>query len=88
MTLKRIDWLEENKPSNTTSMKQPYNKIVNVRWACDDYYRVCVQEEDEFADIGYGFTPLSALKNARKRLDKLSRDLDKLIEKESSKQRL
>jgi hypothetical protein len=67
-------------------MKQPANKVLCIQWGGDEIQRTCIFDEDamEHSDIGLGVTRLSSLKHARKRLDRLSRELDKLIKKESN----
>ena len=65
-------------------MKQPHNTIFADKWAGDDHVSVCIIDDgSEYADIGIGLTKLSALRAASKRLAKLSRTVDKLIEKET-----
>ena len=66
-------------------MKQPHNTIFADRWSHSDTYYISVVDDDsnEYADIGHGLTKLSALRAASNRIARLSKQIDKLIEKET-----
>ena len=68
-------------------MEQPINRIFSEVWSGDIHYTTSIFDSDsmEHADIGYGMTRISSLRSASKRLERLLRDVNKLINKELEK---